>query len=645
MKAAPVEEEAAPAEEEITEEDLPPQGGTLYLQRPADYDTFDIHKRAGTRLTIDLIGASLLAVNPETKEYVPYLAESWIVSEDGLTYTFKLKENVTFHNGDPLTAHDFVYTIARATDPEMASPMSGTIWGPVVEYEAVDDYTLVLKLAEPNYPWIIGIAQTGSQPVSQRAIEELGEDYAWNPVGVGPFMFKEYTTGEKAVLVRNPDYNWAPEFLENGPANIEAIEFRIIPEYSTRVAGLEAGDLDFSDLNYPDIPRFEGDEQFDIITDFDQGMWPFIAYNLSKPPFDNVLVRQAFNYAVDHDALVSIMLQGNGIPLYGPITHNTFGYDPFVEEIGYHYDLEKAKSLMQEAGYTYNEDGMLLTPEGEPLVLDIPVRTSDIDNRSKMAEVLSEQFKLLGVEVTITVEDGGINWERLIGGDYQITISGLGWPDADMMYIALHSSFLGLVNLSQANDPVLDELLTKTRTEVGPESHQEAVNAAVTYIIENALLSPIYSAKKFYAMNSRVKDYVYSPPMGQLRLTNAYIEEIKNSTKNSLNSSLHCPAVERFPSRHNALCPRPHPPRNPVGLCTLQTSSHSYTYLQRNPYPFPTRTRPYTTHHRFCRGRSRKQKVSANHSRSFTAWSAQSFPRPARIQRPVGQVVCKTTWG
>lgn len=522
-EAAPVEEEA-PVEETASEK-LPPQGGVVRVNISYDITTFDIHKRSGTDTFDDFYGSTLLAVDPNTKQYVPYLAESYTVSEDGLTYTFKLKQNTTFHNGDPLTANDFVYTIGRAKDPEIASPMSGTIYGPVVEYEAVDDYTLTITLAEPNFPWIIGLAQIASQPLSQRAIEELGEDYEWNPVGVGPFVFQEYVTGEKVVFTRNPDYDWSPPFLDPGPANIETIEVRIIPEYSTRVAGLEAGELDYSDLNYQDFPRFESDEKFNIITYYPQGMWPFVAYNLSKPPFDNLLVRQAFNYALNHDALVTLMLQGNGIPLYGPITHNTFGYDPFVEEIGYHYDLEKAKELMVEAGYTYGADGMLLTPEGEPFVLEMPVRPGDVDDRAKMAEILSEQYKELGVQIEIVVEEPALNWERLIGGDYEITISGLGWPDAEMMYIALHSNFLGLVNLSQANDPVLDELLTKTRTEVDPESRQQAVNNAVEYIIENALLSPIYSANQYYAINSRVKNYLYTPLTGQLWLQNAYIEE------------------------------------------------------------------------------------------------------------------------
>jgi peptide/nickel transport system substrate-binding protein len=520
-EAAPTAE-AAPTEEPAAEEPAP-SGGTLTMFDTYDYPTLDIQKLSGTGLFHELYGASLLTMHPETGEYVPYLAESYTVSEDGLTYIFSLKKNIKFSNGDPLTTKDFIYTIQRAQDPEIASPMSGTIYGPVAEYEAVDDYTLRLTLGEPNFPWIIGIVTSASQPVSQRAIEEMGADYDFHPVSVGPFLVEEFVTGEKAVLVRNPDYDWAPEFLEPGPAKIDSIVFRIIPEYATRIAGLESGDLDFSDLSYPDYPRFEADDQFDIMTYYPQGMWPFIAFNLSKPPFDNLLVRQAFCYAVDHDALVSIMLQGHGEPLYGPITKGTIGYDPFVEEIGYHLDLEKAKALMQEAGFTYDADGMLLTPDGQPFVLDMPVENGG--ERPKMAEVLSEQFKRLGVQINIVVEDPGINWERLIGGDYQIAISGLGWPDAEMMYIALHSSFIGMVNLSQANDPLLDELLTKTRTEVEPASRQEAVNAAVQYIIGNALLSPVYSAETYYAMNSRVKGYVFSAPNATLWLNNAYIEE------------------------------------------------------------------------------------------------------------------------
>lgn len=521
---APTETPAATEAEIVAnEEAAAPTGGTIVICETVDQSTLDIQKLPGTTMLHDLYGASLVAIDPETNEIVPYLAESYKVSEDGLTYEFVLKQNIVFSNGDPLTAQDFVYTIQRAKEPELASMISGTLFAPLVDFEAIDDYELRLTLETPNFTFLQNLAASVTQPVSQRAIEEMGADYDFQPASVGPFLVDEYIVGERIVLIRNPDYDWAPPFLEPGSANIDSVVFRIIPEYATRIAGLEAGEVDFTDINYQDFSRFQNNESFDILLGYISGMWNFVGFNVSKPPFDNLMVRQAFNYAINKDALVTIMLQGNGEPSYSAISKGTFGYNPSQEESGYHYDLEKAKALMEEAGYTYDENGMLLTPEGEPFILDLPVTGDVPGERVKLAEVLSEQYKQLGVEINIIVEEFGIWVQRAFEGNYQITINGLGWPDAEVLNWGLHSN--GSFNLSHVDDPVLDELLDKIILETDPASRQEAVNASVLYINENALFAPTYSAKFYHAMNNRIKGYVYSPTVGQLWLNNAYIEK------------------------------------------------------------------------------------------------------------------------
>lgn len=519
-------EEAVPADEEAPVEEEVHQGGKITLILQTDPVSLDVHYAGGEEnMELTLMGSNLVAMHPETNEYVPYLAKSWKVSEDGLTYDFFLRDDVYFHNGDPLTAHDFVYTIQRALDPEIGSAFAGPLWGGFVEYEAVDDYTLRLQLAQPNFPMFYNIAGGGAtQPVSQRAIEEGGADYARNPVGVGPFVFKEWQTGERIVYERNPEYAWAPEFIENsGAPYIDTVELRIIPEYSTRIAGLEAEELDFVDIESQDVSRISEDERFTMFSKMDQGMWPYVAFNVSQPPFDNILVRKAFNLAVNREALVTLVLSGYGMPLYGPITHSTVGYYPGVEDIGYHYDLEMAKELMQEAGFTYNDNDMLIAPEGEPFQLDFYV--AEFENRPKAAQAVIEIYKALGVELNIVVEELYVGFTRFLNGEYQIGLSGLGHGEADIMYFGLHSSMMGAVNVSNLQDPVLDEILERTRTAIDPEERQEAVNEAQIYIIEQAYIVPLYTNINYFALNNRVKNFVYHPAGYHIWLEDAYIVE------------------------------------------------------------------------------------------------------------------------
>jgi peptide/nickel transport system substrate-binding protein len=230
------------ATEPVSQE--PQVGGTFVMEYDGDVDTFDIQKISGWGPLESFLNATMVTLDPVTNQYAPYLAESWTVSDDGLTYEFKLRQDVIFHNGDPLTAEDWIYTLERAVDPDTASPISSEYWTKVVSYEAVDDFTLRLTIAQPDYTFLLGLAQYPAAPVSQQAIEEFGEDYSRNPVGTGLYIFQEYSTGENIVLRRNPDYKWGPSWVHAGPAYIENVIIRIIPEYSTRLAGLEAGEID-----------------------------------------------------------------------------------------------------------------------------------------------------------------------------------------------------------------------------------------------------------------------------------------------------------------------------------------------------------------------------------------------------------------
>jgi peptide/nickel transport system substrate-binding protein len=503
----------------------PVVGGTLVLADTNEPDTLDIQKSSYgiTSWVISYLGGSLIAKDLQGK-YIPYIAESWSASPDGLVWTFKIKQGVKFSNGDPLTAKDWVYTIERARDPATNSPVSASLVTPIDKAEAIDDYTLQLTLTAPFYPILENFTSTYLMPYDQKAVEAEGDNYGRNPVGAGPYMFKEWVTDEKVVLQRNPDFNWGPIAFDGanpGPYYIDTVEFRVIPEYSTMLAGLQAGDLDIiSRTEAKDVQLIRDTGMYNIFEGISSATF-HVTVNNEVAPFDNEKVRQAFEMATDRNAIIQIVTLGSAVPLHGPISPSVIGYDPEVENHGFNYDLAGAKALMQEAGFTYGSDGMLINPDGTPF--ELVLKTPTIDSYVKTAQVLSDQWTTFGVKVTIEQYEWGTLSPQYVGGDYTVGTLEIGWPEADILYLWFHSSAIGALNWNRVQDPTLDALLEKTRTLTDATERQAAVRDAQFYIADHAFMFPIFAFKDFLVVSNKLDGVQWSPLAG-LVLSDAFFK-------------------------------------------------------------------------------------------------------------------------
>ena len=504
----------------------PKVGGTLVISYAGEPATLDIHHSNFAGREFMHLGATLVAKDPKTGEYLPYLAESWEVSEDGLAWDFTLRKDVKFHDGTPLTAHDYAWTFQRALDPETKSPAAGSTFASIASAEAVDDYTLRLTLYQPFFPLLENLELGFAQPLSKAAVEKWGEQYGRNPVGVGPYKFKEWVTGEKVILERNPDYNWAPPFLHQGPAYIETIEWRYIPEYATQIAGLEAGEIDHIEyVLSKDVQRLIDSGKVQMFEAYNGGMRPYVTLNVSQPPFDDLKVRQAFNLAVDREAVIKVIADGAGVPQYGPIAHVTHGYWPGVEYIGYKYNLDKAKALMAEAGYTVGSSGVL-EKDGQPL--KVVLKTQPVDPYDKLAEVLQQQYKALDVDVEIEQKEYGAVAADLMGGTYQASVAGYDYTEFFVVWVFFHSSNIGALNFIRMDDPELDALLDATNYETDPDKRQEACNEAQRRIVEQAYVVPLFTPTVFLPMSSRVQGAsldTFSATGNRLYVNDLWIED------------------------------------------------------------------------------------------------------------------------
>lgn len=284
-------------------------------------------------------------------EVVPEIAESWTVPEDNI-YIFKIRKGVKFHNGDDLDADDVVFTFDRVLEEGaiggQSSPRLGLL-GPLEKVEKIDQYTVKFTLANP-FP-IFPQALVHFQIVPKDYIERVGDsEFAVKPVGAGPFKFKEGRLDDQIVMERFDDYyGGSPDIPPVGVAPAKRVIFRMMPEGTVRVAALKAGEVHIIQQLTPDLAMTLGKDSNIQVKSVDGTRVYCIELNCKKPPFNDVKVRQAMNYAVDWDTILTSIYGGNAVRLACAFLPSGFGFDPNLEP--YPYDPVKAKDLLKEAGY------------------------------------------------------------------------------------------------------------------------------------------------------------------------------------------------------------------------------------------------------------------------------------------------------
>ncbi len=482
----------------------------VLLQEPLTLDAQQITVSLEGRIVSDL-GSTLITFNPETGEILPYLATSWSVSEDGLVWTFHLRDDVVFHDGTLLTAAEYAWTLNRIsslTGPD--SSVSKTILRNVIEISAVDPYTLQFKLKSPDATLLYGLGNTYLQPLSPKAVESAGDNYGHRPVGVGPFRFKEWVPGKKIVFERNPDFTWGPSFTSGGPAKLDGIEYIIMSNYDLALVELLDGQVDLMQIQHEDARQVLDSGNLTLANISVSGSGIFIALDMTQPPMDDIQVRQALNYAVDREQLVSIVEYGYGKPLYGPVTSNTGGFWPGAEEIGYHYDLEQAEALLNDAGYELNSEGWL-AKDGQVLSLILAgILYAQVPQTSQIMTVLSDQFRQIGIQIQFRhVESSEQQTAFTDPATFDMVVASATWPEATFVLLNIYLS-TGRFNRGHVNDPELDQMLLNSLSSVDFEMGRQLLWDAQKRIVEQAYSIPLYGLSELLAINNRVQNYIHT---------------------------------------------------------------------------------------------------------------------------------------
>jgi peptide/nickel transport system substrate-binding protein len=424
-------------------------GGTLNVAEPGEPKTLDPH-----RSTLDVfrhsvrsaIFDSLTWVDPVTLTVQPKLAESWTVSPDGRTVTFKLRSGVKFHDGTPFSAGDVAFTIRRVQDPTIASQFAPQV-ATVKSVDVVDDTTVRFNLSRPTPPLLANLLQV--QIVGEKSIGSIET----KPIGTGPFRFVEFVPGDHLSMAKNPDY-WVA-----GVPLLDNLVFKNVPDAQSRLAQLRAGSIQMIDgLDPKDVKQAQGFPNAFVFASKPVNLYEIFQINTKRAPFSDKRVRQALSYAFDRKGYLNKFWYG----------YARLGDNPFVKEMPaylpgsdtmYQFDLKRTDALLKQAGFS----------KAKPLKMEI-LTLIGYPTLKAMAVLLQANLNKLGHKVTITELDVSPWIDRIAAKpDFDITTDNYNTVPEDPAGMFNSDNLAPAKNINQWNPPGYANLVSKAASEQDPK--------------------------------------------------------------------------------------------------------------------------------------------------------------------------------
>lgn len=483
-----------------------------------DYGDYDrMNQVYDTLVTADFDGSTIKAG----------LADSWEVSEDGLTYTFHLKNNVKFHSGKAMTSEDVKYTYDRWRDPKTASSTFPFV-AAIDSIDAPDDYTVVLNLSQPDPNLLINFTVPVAGILNKDTVEQAeaeGKVYGTEVIdGTGPFIFKEFVENDHIAFTRNDEYAWGPEIYSNkGPAHIKELTIRYLPEAGTRMMEFQAGNIDIFGNGCVVASELANLEKEDYVgvARFTPPYPVFVAFQLNH--VTDKAVRQACNMAVDRKEIIHTVMADTCDPLLGPLPSNNEWYWKGTDNY-YPYDAEAANKLLEDNGYIMKEDGYRYK-DGKQLGFDLIYSNQE----NKMAgNLLQAQMKKIGLNINLDESHYNDFWDFINSNDFDAMVFELyiNTPE-DMLYEYMSSKHIPYPNRQGYSDPQTDEWLEEARITMDKEERQALYDKIQEACMESAMFLPMYNRNGFIVYNNRVKDFKPHPTIveGMPKMLDVYKEQ------------------------------------------------------------------------------------------------------------------------
>lgn len=421
----------------------------------------------------------------------PALATDWTFVDDR-TIEFNLRQGVLFHNGEEFTAEDVKFTYETLLDREAGfAGRSRLAMIDVDGIEIIDDYTIRIPTNEPFAAVLTYLAHSSSLIVSKSAVEQFGSEFGANPVGTGPFKLSRWDRGTAVHLERFDDH-W------RGPAQVELLTFRGIPEGSSRTIEIETGGVHVAQMiPETDFNRLRNNNNVRL-HEYEAMRLHYVVFNTQSPPFDDVRVRQAISYALDIEELATVAYGDAGSPARGYMNSSIWAFNPDVYL--YPRNMDRARALLEEAGYG---DGFRMT-----------MTINDDAPRQTISEIMGSQLRELGIEIDIEIMEWGAYLQMTAGAQHDM--AQLAWlASTGDPHHALHPNFfsgnIGAANRSHTELPELDELLLAGVTEPDAARREQIYRDAQVLLSEFVPIIPIADDREAVAVRAGVTGFVPSP--------------------------------------------------------------------------------------------------------------------------------------
>ena len=495
----------------------PKTGGTVHMTIINDPDTLDVALASSlTSSTIFQYIYDCLVYIGDDHQPHPWLAEKWNINGDGTQIQFVIRQGIKFHDGTPLDGAAVKANFDRMLDPKVAS-IRKTGLGPMTGVDLIDPNTIQCNFSKAYAPILTNLDGTGIS--SPTAVQKYGDKYGHNPVGSGPFMFKEWAQGQSVSLVKYPDFKQYRQDAKNmGAPYVDGLQWKIIAEQATSTAALQSGELDIAGVDLTQANSVMNNKEFNVYIWKERDGYIFVEYNMNKAPFNDLSVRKAVAYAIDRDSCVKSAWNGFASVDLLPIPTGVAGYDESLNQYAYPYDPDKAKKALTDGGWAAGSDGVM-AKDGKPLSFTMIVYAG-YDALKTCGQIVQANLQAVGMKCQVQVMDFGAELPLLNAGNFDCDL--MRWTSPDPNILTLMFKTPGW--RKQMHDSKLDALCDTMDTTLDPNQRLNAVHDVLKYLLDQAIVAPICVDWSLTAVHQYVKDYSLTV-FGEARLWDVWIDK------------------------------------------------------------------------------------------------------------------------
>jgi peptide/nickel transport system substrate-binding protein len=433
---------------------------------------------------------SLITALPDHR-FGPWLARSWDVTPDGAQYTFHLRDDVKFHDGTRFDAHAVKTNLDRVADPKNAL-FAQTDLGPYLATDIVDDFTVRVRFASGYAPLLANLSKSSLGIMSPEALRLHGDQVHAHPTGTGPFRFRSLESGTEVALDRNSEYRWPPSGARNpGPAWLERLTFRNVPEEATRVAVLQSGQSGAADLIPPqNLLTLRQSADYRVIEGELLNHNYSLFLNVKRDPWTDSRMREAFRLSLDLDAAVKTVYLGTLARAWSPLSPSILGYDKSLEN-SWKQDPQSARRTLDSLGWKLDVDGVRVK-DGKRLSVTMIDAQGNREKRLDLLTLLRHQLRETGFEVRIDSEPSGTYLAKVAGGDYDLIAASQFASDPDVLRRLYTRALRAQFSAAKVDDPEIDRVLDEAYQSPDRDTRVRLYGEAQRRIVEQTYSIPAY---------------------------------------------------------------------------------------------------------------------------------------------------------